>query len=327
MLENTSCSSQQQTLSFYATQSALPTYVTLASHSTNQCIHGITTAKRDMKTELIAQNKAKVAYQFDLASDIINRKHSYLRGCNTLSDNIPREDLIEHKIRAMNKTKSRRDLLTLLKFYIKGVINPSRIKRSTLTHVDLTSNGVVSFLTTKSEIEDHLLQRNPLAYWASGTTPFGHSALGRLSGDTGDSPITESILDGSFSHPNLAVRAFTAQCHHLLPDIPPVKISKLTYSRAFGGLREKSSPPPSGLYYAHYMCLVSKRVGSSSNPIRVIHSRLVEMPMTHGFAPQCHQVRYDCPIFKKQSNFKLETLQLIHGFKATDNQTLKIYVA
>jgi hypothetical protein len=65
--------------------------------------------------------------------------------------------------------------------------------------------------------------------------------------------MAESILDRSFSHPNRAVRAFTAQlqCRPLLPDIPPAKISELTYSRAFGGLREKSAASPSGLYNAH----------------------------------------------------------------------------
>jgi hypothetical protein len=44
------------------------------------------------------QNKAKIAYQFDLASDIIDRKHSHLNGSNTLSSTIQREDLIQHKI-------------------------------------------------------------------------------------------------------------------------------------------------------------------------------------------------------------------------------------
>jgi hypothetical protein len=58
--------------------------------------------------------------------------------------------------------------------------------------------------------------------------------------------MTESILDGYFYHPNRAVRAFTEQLQRrpLLPDIPPAKISELTYSRAFGGLRKQYSPPP-----------------------------------------------------------------------------------
>jgi hypothetical protein len=53
----------------------------------------------------------------------------------------------------------------------------------------------------------------------------------------------------------------------------------------------------------------------------------MEMPMTHGFSPQRHQVRFDCPIFKKPGNFKSETLRIVHGVEATENQTLKIRVA
>jgi hypothetical protein len=50
----------------------------------------------------------------------------------------------------------------------------------------------------------------------------------------------------------------------------------------------------------------------------MIHAQLMEMPMNHGFAPELHQVRFDCPIFKKPGNFKTETLSsLVHGVEAT----------
>jgi hypothetical protein len=129
--------------------------------------------------------------------------------------------------------------------------------------------------------------------------------------------MSESILDGYFSHPNLAVWTFTAQLQRrpLLPDIPPAKISELTYSRAFGGLREKSSAPPSVLYNAHHMCLASKRADSSPNPICVIHSRLMEMPMTHGFAPQRHQVRYDCPFSRNRATLNRKRFDSFMGLK------------
>jgi hypothetical protein len=103
-----------------------------------------------MKKELITQNKAKADYQFDLDLDIIDRKHSHINGYNALSDQIQREDLIEHNIRSMNESKARRDLFNLLKFDIKGLINPSNIKKTALTHVDITFNSVISSLTTKA---------------------------------------------------------------------------------------------------------------------------------------------------------------------------------
>jgi hypothetical protein len=203
------------------------------------------------------------------------------------------------------------------------------IKRSALRRIDITANDVVSSLNTKRALEDRLLLRNPKAFRASGLTPFGLTTLGRQLGDTGDSPLDGSVLNGFFTRPNPTIRTFTSNLQRSpsLSDIPPAKISERTFSHAFGGLREKSSASPSGLYKAHYMSLVSKRNDCYPNSIRMIHVQLMEMPMTHGFAPERHQVRSDCPIFKKPGNFKTETLHFVHGVEATKNQTLKIGVA
>jgi hypothetical protein len=95
---------------------------------------------------------------------------------------------MDNKIHSMNESNDRRNLFALLKFDIKGFINSSSIKCSALTRVDITPNEVISSLTTKGELEDHLLQRNPIAYWASCSTPFGHTTLERQLGDAGNSP-------------------------------------------------------------------------------------------------------------------------------------------
>jgi hypothetical protein len=44
--------------------------------------------------------------------------------------------------------------------------------------VDFMVNGRLTPLTTKVEIEYHLLTRSPQSYLASGTTLFAHTALG-----------------------------------------------------------------------------------------------------------------------------------------------------
>jgi hypothetical protein len=199
-----------------------------------------------MKTEILSQSQSKLQYQHDLASDIIDRKNARLSSPSTLSNKILRDDLIENKIRSMNESTVPRNLFTLLKFDIKVLINPSSIKRSALTRIYVTQNGVFYSLTTKLELEDHLLLRNTKAYWASDTTPFVHTSLGRHPGDTGDSPLAESIFGESFTHTDPAISKFTSNLHRRpsLPNILPVKISEGIYSHAFGGLREKSSAPP-----------------------------------------------------------------------------------
>jgi hypothetical protein len=83
-------------------------------------------AKLDMKSELIAQNKSKVAYQHDLITDIIDRNHAHLHEFNVLSNDIQRDELIDNKIHAMKESKARRELFTVLN--IKGCITPSSIK-------------------------------------------------------------------------------------------------------------------------------------------------------------------------------------------------------
>jgi hypothetical protein len=125
----------------------------------------------------------------------------------------------------MNETTARRNLFTILRFDIKGFINPSSIKHSALSRFDVTTNGVISSLTTKLEPEDHLLLRNPKAYRAPGTNPFGHTSPGRQLGNTGDSPLAnKSILDD----PAISAFASNLRRRTSLPNTPPAKISERT---------------------------------------------------------------------------------------------------
>jgi hypothetical protein len=188
MIENVPRNGQQQTLCFYAVQSSFHVDTVQARTSIKVCLRVIVTAKREMRIELRSQSRAKLAYKHDLATDIIDIKYAHLSGSTTLSDKILRDDLIDNKIHSMNESTARHNIFTLLKFDIKGFINPSSNKRRALTRIDITKNDVVPWLTNTGELEDHLLLRNPKAYWASGSTPFGYTALGRLLGNTSDPP-------------------------------------------------------------------------------------------------------------------------------------------
>jgi hypothetical protein len=65
----------------------------------------------------------------------------------------------------------------------------------------------------------------------------------------------------------------------------------------------------------------------TSNPTRKIQSQLMELPITHGFAPERHLIRYDFAIYKKPGDYRSKKLHLVHGVQATENQALKIRVA
>jgi hypothetical protein len=146
-----------------------------------------------------------------LASDIIGRKYRHLFPDVSLSEKLERDDLIDRKLKHMSEATARWNLFTLLKFDIEGFIYHSSIKRNALEMVDVMVNDQIAPLMTKTEIEDHLLTINPQAYRAAGSTHFGHTDLGRTLVPTGPSPLADSILDGSFSHPNHAINDFTYQ--------------------------------------------------------------------------------------------------------------------
>jgi hypothetical protein len=119
------------------------------------------------------------------------------------------DDLTDNKFKHMKEAEAKSNLFTMIRLNIKGFIDLRSIKRNALTHVDVLVDGRMMLLKTKAEIEDQLLARNPRAYLASGTTQFGHKALGRSLGPNRDSPLADLILNDSLLPPNRAVSAFT----------------------------------------------------------------------------------------------------------------------
>jgi hypothetical protein len=72
------------------------------------------------------------------------------------------------------------------------------------------------------------------------------------------------------------------------------------------------------------MCLAYKKYDDSSNPTRKIQSNPMEIPITHGVAPDQHLVRYEGAIYKNPGDYRSENLRLVHGVESTENQALKI---
>jgi hypothetical protein len=149
-----------QTLDFSAANSCLEINHTHPS-SVDICIRGIKTARSSIKKEIHHQSHMKEQYQYDLASDIIDRRHRHLYPQHSISDKLEREDLIDNKLKHMKDAKAKSNLFTMLRLNIKGFIDPHIIKRNALTRVDFRIDGRLTLLTRKAELEDHLLARDP----------------------------------------------------------------------------------------------------------------------------------------------------------------------
>jgi hypothetical protein len=105
---------------------------------------------------------------------------------------------------------------------------------------------------------------------------------------------------------------------------PRPNITERDHSNVFEGLIEVSASSPSDVYIILYKCQAPKKIDDSSHPARLILSKMMVVPMTHGFAPERHITRHECAIHKKPGNHKSETIQFFHLVEATENQTLKI---
>jgi hypothetical protein len=229
----------------------------------------------------------------------------------------------------LNKEDKKR-LFLVLRRDIKGAINYARIIRSPITRIDITlEDGTFFAKTTKIGIEEHLLQRNLKVYRAAGLTPFGDTDLGRCLGPYVSSSLAKAILEGSYEDDNFASNAIVKQLKRRenIAMQPRPTIMETYYSNAFGGLREASANSPSGIYNTLYKCLASKKGDGSSHPARLILSRMMSMPIIHGFAPERHLTRHECAIHKKPGKHKSETMRIVHLVEATENRTQKNGVA
>jgi hypothetical protein len=84
-------------------------------------------------------------------------KYPYLVGMGDLSSTIALEDLIERQIKQMVNTDDKKRMFSILRFDIKGSINPESIVRTSMSRIDITQqDGSIVAETTKEGIEHGL---------------------------------------------------------------------------------------------------------------------------------------------------------------------------
>jgi hypothetical protein len=71
-------------------------------------------------------------------------------------------------------------------------------------------DGLWRQIVGKTQVEEHLIERNVKQFSHAGATPLGHTDLGRELGHTGETPMAEAILDGTFEQDSLTDEALAA---------------------------------------------------------------------------------------------------------------------
>jgi hypothetical protein len=84
-------------------------------------------------------------------------------------------------------------------------VNPNSTKKSFLNRLDIKmEDGVWRHIVGKDQVEENIIEQYVEHFSHAGATPLGYTELGRELGrelgHTGDTPMTEAILDDTFEH-------------------------------------------------------------------------------------------------------------------------------
>jgi hypothetical protein len=131
---------------------------------------------------------------------------------------LEREAKIQKELKRRDNKRVAKGSFKKLGRQIRGHINPSSLKKTSLTRLERPDqDGVWKEIQGQGPIEEHIAQRNVEQFSNAGKPPFGYTELGEVLGHTGYSPLAEDILDGKSDHPaltNEAMHAIIKQLRH-----------------------------------------------------------------------------------------------------------------
>jgi hypothetical protein len=145
-----------------------------------------------------------------------------------------------------------------LGYQIRGHVKPKSTKKSSLNRLDVqTEDGHWRKIAGKTQVEEHLIERNVEQFSHEGAAPLGYTELGRELGHTGDTPMTEAILDGTFIHESLTDEALAAilqqlRKHPNVQEIIQPIITEADFKSTFKCVPEKTASSFSGRGVHHY---------------------------------------------------------------------------
>jgi hypothetical protein len=137
-------------------------------------------------------------------------------------------------------------------------VKPNSTKKSSLNRLDVqTEDGLWQQIVSKNQVEEHLIERNVEQFSHAGATPLGYTELGRELGYTGDTPMAEAILDGTFVHESLTDEALAdivqqLRKHPNVQEIIQPIITEADFKSAFKCVPEKTASSFSGRGVHHY---------------------------------------------------------------------------
>jgi hypothetical protein len=179
-----------------------------------------------------------------------------------------------------------------LGYQIRGHVKPNSTKKSSLNILDVQmEDGLWKKIVGKTQVEEHLIERNVKHFSHAGATPLGYTDLGRELGHTGDTPMTEDILVGTFEHESLSDEALAAilkqlRKHPNVQEIIQPFVPEEDFKSAFKCVPEKTDSSFSGRGVHHYKACAEGSDDGLAYIQLEIHAAMMTVPLATAFCPE-----------------------------------------
>jgi hypothetical protein len=178
--------------------------------SVKDCDSELRNAKARFKDVLAEAISNSDLYEVEVAPARVERRYPHLTE-DDVSQAQEREERIKKEVKQRETRRSTHNSFRKVGYQFRGHVMPNSTKKSSLNRVDVhTEDGLWRQIVGKVQVEEHLIERNVEQFSHAGATPLGYTELGRELGHTGDTPMTEAFLEGTFEHDSLSDAALAA---------------------------------------------------------------------------------------------------------------------
>jgi hypothetical protein len=178
--------------------------------SVKDCVSELRNAKERFKDVLAEAISNSDLYEVEVATARVERRYPHLTEDNVMQAQ-ERDERIEKEGNQLETRRSTQKSFRKLGYQIRGHVKPNSTKKSSLNRLEVqTEDGFWRQIVGKVHVEEHLIGRNVEQFSHAGATPLGYTELGRELDHTGDTPMAEAILEGTFEHDSLSDDALAA---------------------------------------------------------------------------------------------------------------------
>jgi hypothetical protein len=144
-----------------------------------ECASELRNAKAKFKDVLDEATSDGDLYEIEVATARVERRYPHLKEDNVMQSQ-EREERIEREVKQREMRHATQKSFRKLGYQIRGHVNPNSTKKSSLNRLDVqTEDSLLRQKVGKTQVEEHLIERNLEQLSHTAAIPLGYTDLGR----------------------------------------------------------------------------------------------------------------------------------------------------